>query len=164
MTVKEIAGVTGKDAATVSRWIEKVSCKMQEVSCKVQEAKRTKKPADYTLAETCSIIEAGMGKQAADVYRANAIHSETEKKKVVRYSAAYIREVRLTLGKEAAAKLLLGEQAEEKRTLALPEPVLPEQVRKQVYAVARAALIRYEREKTDRQKNMTLFDDDGGAS
>ena len=26
------------------------------------------------------------------------------------------------------------------------------------------AEIRYEREKTDRQKNMTLFDDDGGAS
>lgn len=163
MTVKEIAEAVGQTDRSVRNWVKRLAEKDSVIAEKLSVSSPMK-PADYTLAETCSIIETGMGKSAADVYRTNAVHSETEKKKVVRYSAAYIREVRLTLGKEAAAMLLLGERAEEKRTLALQEPVLPEQVRKQVYAVARAALIRYEREKTDRQKNMTLFDDNGGAS
>lgn len=72
MTVKEIAQAVGKDPATVSRWVEKVSCKVQEVSCKVQEAKATKKPADYTLSETIKIIKEGMGDSAAGVFEANA--------------------------------------------------------------------------------------------
>jgi transposase len=72
MTVKEIAQAIGKDASTVSRWVEKVSCKMQEVYRKVQEAKATSKPADYNLKETCQIIESGMGSDVASVFYANA--------------------------------------------------------------------------------------------
>jgi len=102
MTTKQISESVGKDPATVARWIESVSCKMQEVSRKVQEAKATKKPADYTLAEVCQIIEEGMGKAAADVYRTNAASAEMQKPQKTKYSASYIREVRLSLGKEAA--------------------------------------------------------------
>lgn len=163
MTVREIAEAVGQTDRSVRNWVKRLAEKDSVIAEKLSVSSPMK-PADYTLSETCSIIETGMGKPAADVYRTNAVHSKIEKKKTALYSAAYIREVRLTLGKEAAAKLLRGEQAEERKQIALPEPVLPEQVRKQVYAVARAALIRYEREKTDRQKNMTLFDDNGGAS
>ena len=72
MTVKEIAEAVGKNPATVARWVEKTSRKVQEISRKVQEAKATSKPADYTLEETCSIIEAGMGANAAGIFRVNA--------------------------------------------------------------------------------------------
>ena len=72
MTTKQIAEAVGKNPATVARWVNKVSLKMREVSRKVQEAKATSKPADYDLDETCAIIEAGMGANAAGVYRASA--------------------------------------------------------------------------------------------
>jgi len=160
MTVKEIAQATGKDAATISRWVEKVSCKVQEVSCKVQEAKKTKKPADYTLAETCLIIEEGLGKAAADVYRTNAANAELKEQRI-KYRAAYIREIRLTLGKEAAATLLSG---------VVPVPAkspvqqitdgrerLPEHIARQVYAVAAKAWEK-EQSKRESRKSPNLFD------
>ena len=91
MTVKEIAQAVGKDPATVSRWIEKVSCKMQEVSCKVQEAKDTKKPADYTLDETIEIIREGMGDSAAGIFQANA------EKKESRLDKGFLQQIRLSV-------------------------------------------------------------------
>jgi hypothetical protein len=72
MTVKEIAMAVNKDPSTVARWVEKTSCKMQDISCKVQEAKATSRPADYTLDETCQIIETGLGKNASDLFRMSA--------------------------------------------------------------------------------------------
>jgi len=72
MTTKQIAEAVGKDQRTVARWVSQVSDKMTEVYDKVSEAKATSKPADYNLEETCAIIEAGMGKNAADIYRTNA--------------------------------------------------------------------------------------------
>lgn len=80
MTTKEIAEAVGKDASTVSRWIVETSCKMQEVSCKMQEAQQTKKPADYTLEETCAIIETGLGKNTADLFRMNAAQKQEQKR------------------------------------------------------------------------------------
>ena len=99
MTVREIAEAVGQTDRSVRNWVKRLAEKDSVIAEKLSVSSPMK-PADYTLAETCSIIETGMGKSAADVYRTNAVHSETEKKKVVRYSAAYIREVRLTLGKE----------------------------------------------------------------
>lgn len=72
MTVKQIAEAVGKNPATVARWVEKTSRKVQEISRKVQEAKATSKPAEYTVEETCEIIAAGMGANAAGIFRANA--------------------------------------------------------------------------------------------
>jgi transposase len=165
MTTKQIAESVGKDPATVARWIQSVSCKVQEVSCKVQEARATSKPADYTIAEVCQIIEEGLGKAAADVYRTNATHAEMQKPQKTKYSAAYIREVRLSLGKEAAARLLTGEPAHvpATRPLALPAPSfewpdeIPRKLQQQVYAVLVSGLKKVAREERDREDTPELF-------
>ena len=71
MTVKEIAEAVGKNERTVQRWVIKVSDKMSSVSDKMSLSSPMN-PADYTFDETCAIIEQGMGKNAAGVYRAAA--------------------------------------------------------------------------------------------
>ena len=75
MTTKEIAEAVGKDERTVARWVSRVSDKMPEVSDKVSKAKATSKAADYNLDETCAIIEIGLGKNAASLFRENAKHA-----------------------------------------------------------------------------------------
>jgi hypothetical protein len=77
MNVKEIASAVNKDERTVARWITKASVNMSEVGVKVSEAKRTQNPADYTLDETCAIIEQGLGKNASALFRANANFNNT---------------------------------------------------------------------------------------
>jgi predicted regulator of amino acid metabolism with ACT domain len=72
MTTKQIAEAVGKDERTVRRWANRTSDRMSSLSDKMSEAERSKKPADYTLEETCAIIEAGLGKNAAGIFRANA--------------------------------------------------------------------------------------------
>jgi hypothetical protein len=71
MTTKEIAEAVGKDERTVQRWIKRAGDKMSSVADKMSAAGHGKS-ADYTLEETIAIIEAGMGKNAAGVFRANA--------------------------------------------------------------------------------------------
>lgn len=96
-----------------------------------------------------------MGSAAADVYRTNAANAELDKKPArTTYSAAYIREVRLTLGKDAAARLLNGEQAT--RQLSLPAPAMvwpdgiPTKLQRQLYAVCISGLERIAREERER--------------
>lgn len=157
MTVKEIAKAVGKDERSVARWVSSLSDKMTEISDKVSKAKATSKAADYSLFETCAIIEEGMGKAAADIYRANA---EQEKKtgKITPYSASFIREVRLALGKEAAAALLTGLPVDAKKPLAIEAPkTLPEEVARQVYAVASKAMESYYRKQRIEALSPSLF-------
>lgn len=71
MTTKEIAQAVGKDERSVRRWIKKVADKMSVVADKMSASTSTY-PADYTQDETLAIIETGMGKNAAAVYRMNA--------------------------------------------------------------------------------------------
>lgn len=71
MTVKEIAEAVGKNPTTVQRWIKRAGCKMQSVADKMQLSNPTY-PADFDIDETVEIIEAGMGKNAADLYRMSA--------------------------------------------------------------------------------------------
>jgi len=71
MTTKEIAKATGKDITTVQRWVKKMDSKMQSVDGKMQSSTSTN-PADFDLTETIAIIETGMGKNAADLYRMSA--------------------------------------------------------------------------------------------
>jgi hypothetical protein len=73
MNTREIASAVNKDDRTVARWIMKASDKMSQVKDKVSEAKRTQKPADYNLEETCFIIEQGLGKNASNLFRSSAI-------------------------------------------------------------------------------------------
>lgn len=135
MTVKQIAEAVGKDPATVSRWVSVVSAKVQEVYCKVQEAKATSKPARYTLEEACQIIEGGMGKAAADVYRTNAVNAAlslqpTRKAKLP--SGAQLREMRLGMPQSEFQKridFLIGYSSHQPRVFAreAPELATPEQ-------------------------------------
>jgi hypothetical protein len=71
MTTKEIAEATGKDVSTVQRWIKKMNGKMQSIDSKMQSSNSTN-PADFNLEETIFIIEYGMGKNAAALYRMSA--------------------------------------------------------------------------------------------
>lgn len=103
MTVKEIAQAVGKDPATVSRWVDRASCKMQEVSCKVQEAKQTKKPARYTLPEVIEIIRTGAGDQVADTFATNAQTAASPSPQKKQLSGALLREMRMIYGKDGAA-------------------------------------------------------------
>lgn len=157
MTVREIAQAVGKDERSVARWVSSLSDKMTEISDKVSKAKATSKAADYSLFETCAIIEEGMGQAAASIYRANA---KPEKKtgKITPYSASFIREVRLALGKEAAAALLTGLPIEAKKPITIEAPkTLPEEVARQVYAVASKAIESYYRKQRIEALSPSLF-------
>jgi hypothetical protein len=91
MTTKEIAGAVGKDERSVQRWVKSVSDKVSSISDKLSSSSPSK-PADYTLAETCDIIESGLGKAAADVYRTNAANAEL-KKQPAKMTGAFLAEI-----------------------------------------------------------------------
>jgi len=74
MNTREIATAVNKDERSVRRWINKASDKMSGLSDKMSGAEKTKIPADYTLEETCFIIENGLGKNAAEIFRTNAVN------------------------------------------------------------------------------------------
>lgn len=74
MTTKEIAEAVGKDITTVQRWVKKMGGKMQSIDDKMLSSTSTH-PADYSIEETCLIIEVGLGKNAASLFRENAKHA-----------------------------------------------------------------------------------------
>jgi hypothetical protein len=71
VTTKQIAQAVNKDITTVQRWIKRLDGKMQSIDGKMQSS-TSARPADFDLVETCAIIEIGLGKNAADLYRMNA--------------------------------------------------------------------------------------------
>lgn len=71
MTTKQIAESVGKKDGAVRSWVRSVASKNDAIASK-NDASTSTHPADYNLEETCAIIEAGMGKNAADIYRTNA--------------------------------------------------------------------------------------------
>lgn len=71
MTTKQIAEAVGRDITTVQRWIKRLDGKMPSIDCKMQSSTSTN-PADFDLEETIKIIEIGLGKNAASLYRQNA--------------------------------------------------------------------------------------------
>jgi hypothetical protein len=164
MTTKQIAESVGREVRAVQNWVHLASANIASIDAKNASSTSTH-PADYTIAEVCQIIEEGMGKAAADVYRTNAAHAEMQKPQKTKYSAAYIREVRLSIGKEAAARLLTGEpeHVPATRPLALPAPSfewpdeIPRKLQQQVYAVLVSGLQRVAREERDRGDTPELF-------
>lgn len=107
MTIKEIAIAVGKPETTVRGWTRQASMKSVNVKTKLIDAKETKKPADFDLDETCLILDEGLGKNAADIFRENAIrHSvPATPKKEHRYpSPDEMREYRMIYGEEEAGK------------------------------------------------------------
>jgi hypothetical protein len=71
MTTKEIAEAVGRPEKTVRTWAFKVAAKSAEAAAKLAEATPSK-PANWNLDETVAIIEYGMGKNAASLFRENA--------------------------------------------------------------------------------------------
>lgn len=76
MTTKEIAQAVGKDERSVRRWVKKASDKMSVIADKMSVSSPMK-PSDYDLEETLAIIEAGLGKNAAEIFRTNALNKPT---------------------------------------------------------------------------------------
>jgi hypothetical protein len=71
MTSKEIAEAVEKDERTIQRWIKRVGDKVSSIGDKMSSSSPMK-PADYSLEESIIIIEHGMGKNAASLFRENA--------------------------------------------------------------------------------------------
>lgn len=71
MNTREIAQSVGRKERAVRNWIQKAAAKNAAMKAK-NAASTSTYPADYTLEETLAIIEAGMGKNAAGIFRANA--------------------------------------------------------------------------------------------
>ena len=71
MTTKEIAEAVGKTERGVRNWVNRLAENNALVKEKLS-ASSPMKPANYDLDETCAIIEQGMGKNAAGLFRENA--------------------------------------------------------------------------------------------
>ena len=80
MTTREIAEAVGKTERCVQGWAKRTGEKIASISEKIAAVQKTGKPADYDLNETCGIIETGMGKNAASLYRENAKNAKTPAK------------------------------------------------------------------------------------
>ena len=76
MTTREIADAVNKTERTVQNWVARVSERNAEVADKSSVSNSTH-PADYDLDETIAIIETGMGKNAAEIYRQNATYGRS---------------------------------------------------------------------------------------
>ena len=157
MTTKEIAQATGKAEKTVRTWIFNLAAESATIAAKLA-ASSPMKPADYTLAETCDIIEAGLGKSAADVYRTNAANAEL-KKQPAKMTGAYLAEInkaydRSILSKNEA-RAMLGLQP-------MQEPALITgdigRISKQAYAVEMKVREK-EQAKKEARKLPSLFGD-----
>jgi hypothetical protein len=133
MTVKEIAKAVGKDERSVQRWIQKLlddkmSLRNDVLNDKISlrnsikekaEHSSPERPADYTFEETLLIIEAGMGKNAAGVYRASAANAQTPPEN--NYTALLKDIERLMDAKIQAALAPVVAQNEQKRLPSPPE-------------------------------------------
>jgi hypothetical protein len=95
MTTKDIAQATGKPVRTIQDWVKSISAKSASINAK-SALSSPAKPADYDLAEVCQIIEEGMGPEAANVYRSNAVYAEMKEQAVIE-DWRRIRELRLSV-------------------------------------------------------------------
>jgi len=71
MTTRQIAEAVGKSERRVQEWAKKAGAKTASVGQKVAESGHGKS-ADFDLDETMAIIETGLGRNAAAVWRENA--------------------------------------------------------------------------------------------
>jgi len=75
MTSREIGQSVGRSERRVEEWAKGAGAKTASIGAKIAEARKAGKAADYDLDETCLIIEMGLGKNAAGIYRANALRA-----------------------------------------------------------------------------------------
>lgn len=74
MTVRQIADAVGRPEKTVRNWVKRVAIEGSSMAAKLAVSTSTY-PADYDLDETCKIITIGLGRNAAGLYRENALRS-----------------------------------------------------------------------------------------
>lgn len=75
MTTKQIAEAVGKTERTVRNWATRLAEKSAVVAEKLS-ASSPMKPADWDLEETIAIVELGLGRNAAALFRENATHAD----------------------------------------------------------------------------------------
>lgn len=92
MTTKQIAESVNRPEKTVRTWASKASAKMAAMTAKMAKATSTH-PADWDLDEACLIIEIGLGKNAAALYRESA--KKTEAPQVVAGSSLTARDLEM---------------------------------------------------------------------
>lgn len=71
MTTKQLAEALGRPEKTVRTWAFKAAAKSAEAAAKSAEATPAR-PADWSLDEALAIVEVGLGKNAASLFRENA--------------------------------------------------------------------------------------------
>ena len=164
MTIKEIAKVTGREERAVHNWAKSVSAKNAEISAKIAQAKATSKAADYTLAETCLIIEEGLGPAAANIYRTNAVHAEQLKASMQpKVSGALVNAMFRMYGPAEGQRridFMLGiqpAQAQQPLQIESKSQALPPQGARQVYAVAIKAMQKVNAENSAKRQTPELF-------
>jgi len=81
VTTREIAGSVGKTERSIQTWARKTGEKIASVGEKIASAGHGK-AADFDINETIAIIETGMGKNAADLFRMSAKEKATENQEV----------------------------------------------------------------------------------
>jgi hypothetical protein len=71
MTTKQIAEAVGKGERTVRNWLRKLAEKDTAIAEKLSVSSPMH-PADYSLDEAVAVIQVGLGKNAATLFRENA--------------------------------------------------------------------------------------------
>jgi len=109
MTTKEIAQAVGKTERSVQGWAKKTGEKISSVGEKISSAGHGK-AADFDLDETLAIIETGMGKNAADIYRMNAKEGHSEKPQSPEISHLGAMVANLAVMMDATMKMMVTQQ------------------------------------------------------
>lgn len=128
MTAKEISEAVVKDERTVQRWAKKTGDKLSSIAEKLSSVSKSGTPADYDLSETVAIIETGLGKNAAELYRQNAQQKNSVES--VAGSSLTARDLEVIAGivsgimKNLDSRLSNIETRVEKRAALLPAPEL----------------------------------------
>ena len=136
MTTKQIAEAVGKPERTVKGWATKAGAKLASAGAKLASAGHGK-AADWDLDEACLIIEIGLGKNAAALYRENAKRpASTDIVAIVRETVqamipAMVEGIRYALG---AAQPIAKAPA-----LPAPAPLTPRDELRRVMVAAGAA-------------------------
>lgn len=126
MTTKEIAEAVGKDERSVQRWAKKTGDRLSSIGVKLSLVGKSGKPADYDLDETLAIIDHGMGKNAADLFRMSAkqptakesLLTEKDIQLITALTAGIVTQVMANLD----ARVSKIENRVEERQLLLPPP------------------------------------------
>lgn len=108
MTTREIAIAVNKTERSVRNWVKRMAEKSSVMAEKSSESSSTH-PADYDIEETIAIIETGMGKNAADLYRMSTKESNKTAEDRLDRLESMMEKMLVAIG-----NMMLMQQAQEK--------------------------------------------------